>query len=295
MTKSSLFMTTLLSTGLLLGAMPSAHATDTITTSTATTSTAPISAAAATDPRVAAEAFIAHVNYARVALAMENKELAQQHIVQARTMNAIVTSALTEQRHVAHVEAGRVIYTFDTEHKYNYFPIDLSAVEFKEVSDGPLWAKNSLAVTDAEFVYLTLDLSNDKAEGYLAGAEVAIAAGNLREAQVKLGALTDAVVTIDAKVAMPLDKARDNIGIAQNFVKAQNYDGARYALAHADEALDAMRQDDTFKAQRPAIITMRQEITELRDIITRKDPTLLQKTGAQLDKWMKEVKSWASK
>jgi hypothetical protein len=294
MKTSTLLMTTMLSTGFLLGAVPSVHAA-TITADTVTTAAAPIPATAIADPRVAAEAFIAHVNYARVALAMNNKELAQQHIVQARAMNAIVTNALTEQRHVAHVEAGRVVYTFDTEHKYNYFPIDVSAVEIKEVSDGPLWAKNSLAVTDAEFVYLTLDLSNDKAESYLAGAEVAIAAGNLNEAQVKLGALTDAVVTIDAKVAVPLDKARDNIGIAQNFVRAKNYDGARYALAHADEALDAMRQDDAFKTQRPAIIAMRQEITELRDITTRKDPTLLQKTGAQLDKWMKEVKSWASK
>lgn len=295
MKTSTLLLTTILGTGILLAAAPSVHAADTITADTVATAAAPIPAAAIADPRVAAEAFIAHVNYARVALAMNNKELAQQHIVQARAMNAIVTSAQTEQRHVAHVEAGRVVYTFDTEHKYNYFPIDLRAVEFKEVSDGPLWAKNSLAVTDAEFVYLTLDLSNDKAESYLAAAEVAIAAGDLKQAQVKLGALTDAVVTIDAKVALPLDKARDNIGIAQNFVKAKNYDGARYALTHADEALDAMRQDDTFKTQRPAIIAMRQEITELRDIITRKDPTLLQKTGVQLDKWMKEVKSWASK
>lgn len=272
-----------------------ADTVNSITANTTAVSNAPTAAETVTDPRIAAQGFIAHVNYARVALAMKNADLARQHIAHARTMSAIVTDAVTEQRHVTHVEAGRVVYDFDTEHKYNYFPVEAGPVEIKEVSDGPIWAKNSLAVSDAEIVYLTVDLSNDKAEGYLVAAETAITAGKLMDAEVKLGELTDAVVRVDDKVSVPIDKAHDNIGIAQNFIRGNNYDGARYALAHADEALNAMQKDDIYKTHRPEIIAMRQEVNDMRATVAKKDPSIMQKAGVTLDKWMNQVKSWGGK
>ena len=176
MTKQQLLMTTILSTSILLGGASSSFAAETITTNTVVTSNAPISAEALTDPRVAAERFVAHVNYARVALAMKNGDLARQHITQARNMVTIITNATAEQRRVIDVAAGRVNYDYDLKHKYSYFPIDAGRVEVKEVSDGPIWAKNSLAVSDAEVVTLSLDLTNDKAEGYLSRADANIMA-----------------------------------------------------------------------------------------------------------------------
>lgn len=168
-------------------------------------------------------------------------------------------------------------------------------MKIKEVSDGPLWAKNSLAVSDAEIVMLTLDLSNDKAENYLTEAESYIKEGKLAEAQTKLGELTDAVVSVDNKVSVPVDKAHDNISIAKNFLRGQNYDGARYALGHADDALDEMQKDDAYKAHQAGIVEMRKEVKNMRDVITKKDPTILQQSGTNLDKWMTDLKAWARK
>jgi hypothetical protein len=295
MKTNTFLMTTLLGSGLLLGVAAAAYAAAAITTDVVTMSSTPVSNALLSDPRVAAQRFVAHVNYARVALAMKNAELARDNIMQARAMSAIIMNATTEQRRVAHVVAGRVMYEFDTEHKYNYFPIETGPVVVKDVSDGPMWAKNSLAVRDAEIVYLTLDLSNDKAEAYLAQAESDIAAGKFKEAEKQLGELTDAVVAKDSKMSLPLDKAHDNIGIAQNFIVAQNYDGARFALGHADDALDEMQKDDVYKKHHSAITAMRQEVKDLRAVITKKDPTMLQKTGAKLGQWMKELKAWENR
>ena len=292
MTKQYLLMTTILSTSILLGSMAPSFAADTITTNTVTTSNAPISKEALADPRVAAERFVAHVNYARVALAMKNGELARQHITQARNMVTIITNATPEQRRISDVAAGRVNYDYDLKHKYNYFPIEAGRVEVKQVSDGPIWAKNSLAVSDAEVVSLSLDLTNDKAENYLSRADADIVASKYMEAEAELGELTDAVVTIDSKVSIPLDKARDNIGIAQAFIQAKNYDGARYALTHADEALDAMQKDEAYKEHFTDIIAMRKEVKDMRDVTTKKDPTTVQKVSASIDKWSKELTAW---
>ncbi len=295
MKRQKILLATFLNTAMCFGVTGAVYAADDITTNTINTAQESDSQMARDNPRVAAQNFVAHVNYARVALSMKNGELAMQHIRHARNMVAIILNAKTEQRTILNVEAGRVNYAFNTVHKYNYFPVVAGWTEVKEVTDGPLWAKDSLAVSDAEIVLLTLDLTNDKAETYLAAAESAINSGKLADAQEKLGELTDAVVKVEDKVSNPVSRAHDNIGIAKSFILAKNYDGARFALSHAADALDEMQKDDVYKARRDGIVAMRKEVSDLNVIIVKKDPSLLDNTSKQLEKWMSELKQWASK
>jgi hypothetical protein len=288
-------MTTILSTGILLHTPVTAFAADTITTGAATTGTTPMSAAEINDPRVAASSFVEHINFARVALAMKNTDIAKQHIVQARNMVNLIQNATVEQQRVTRLESGRVVYQYDTEYKYHYFPIQTGLVQVKEISNGPVWAANDLAVTDADIVYLSLDLTDNKAATFLNNAETAIAANDLKEADNQLARLTDAVVTVDSKISVPSDKARDNIALARNFLLGKNYDGARYALKHADEALDEMQASDDYKAQRKNIVAMRKDVAVMQDRITKKDPTVLQQADTKLSKWWGELKSWSKK
>ncbi len=289
----SLLITTMLSTALMLGSTSLSYAVDNITTSTAKTADAPITTEAVADPRVAAGSFVEHVNYARVAMATKKSELAKQHLTQARNMVTLIKGATAEQRRITSVESGRIVYAYDTEHKYHYFPIQTGPVQVKEISNGPIWAKNDLAVTDADIVYLTLDLTDDKAETYLGAAEAAITANDLKEADNQLAKLTEAVVTVDSKISVPNDKARDNLALARSFIASKNYDGARYALKHADDALDEMQKDEAYKTHHPDILVMRKDVSDLQGFITAKDPTMIEKADSKLDKWWKELKSWS--
>jgi hypothetical protein len=284
-------MTTILSTTLVFG-LANAYAADSITTGTVKTAASPITKAEMTDPRVAATGFVEHVNFARVALAMKNTDLARQHITQARNMVAVIKSAAADQRVITEVESGRIVYKYDTEYKYHYFPIQTGPVQVKTMDSGPLWATNDLAVTDADMVYLTLDLTGDKAEMHLDAADKAISSGMLKEADIQLAQLTDAVVTVDTKVAMPSVKARDNIALARNFIAGKNYEGASYALKHADDALDDMQKDDNNKARLADITAMRKDVSNLQEYIAKKDPNMIQKANAKMDKWWKDLNSW---
>lgn len=288
----TLLMTTILSAGLVLGITLPSHAADNITTSTVKTADNPISAAEVADSRVAASGFVEHVNYARVALAMKNADLAKQHITQARNMVMLIKNATVDQRRITEVESGRIVYQYDTKYKYHYFPIQTGPVQVKEVSSGPVWATNDLAVTDADIVYLTLDLTDNKAEQSLSDAETAIAANDLKAADIHLAQLTDAVVSVDSKVSVPGDKARDNIALARNFIAGKNYDGASFALKHADEALDEMQKNDNYKAYHANIVAMRKEVSDMQATIAKKDPTLIQKVDNTLEKWWNDLKNW---
>ncbi len=287
-----ILMTTALSTGIMFGFNP-VIAADNITTNTVKTANTAISKAELSDPRVAATSFVEHVNYARVALAMKNVGLGKQHITQARNMVAAIKNMTEEQRRITGVESGRVVYQYDTEYKYHYFPIRTGPVPVKQMDTGPMWATNELAVTDADMVYLTLDVRGNRPEEYLDAAESAIAANDLKSAEKHLAQLTKAIVTIDSKVSMPSVKARDNIALARDFIIGKNYEGANYALTHADEALDEMQRDDTYKTQRDAILAMRKEVKTLQAYIKQKDPTMVQKTANRMDAWWKDLNEWS--
>jgi len=287
-------MTTMLGTGLMLGFAPFAQAADNISSETVKTANDPITKEEVSNPRVAAASFVEHVNYARVALAMKNVELSRQHITHARNMAALIKGASPEHHRVTEMESGRIVYQYDTEYKYHYFPITTGPVEVKQMGDGPIWAKNDLAVTDADIVYLTLDLTDDKAAPYLAAAEAAITANDLKEADSQLAKLTDAVVTVEHKVSVPQNKAHDNIALARSFLARKNYDGARYALKHADDALDEMLQDDNNKARRDSIVAMRADVNNMQAVVTQKDPSLIEKADRKIDGWWKDLKNWSN-
>ena len=92
---------------------------------------------------------------------------------------------------------------------------------------------------------------------------------------------------------MPVDKARDNILLTRDFIANGNYAGARYALKHADDALDEMQKDDTYAIHRDEIASMRKDVRHLQHVIAKKDPTMMHKAGAKLDKWWSELKDWS--
>jgi hypothetical protein len=295
MKRYPLLFTTFLTSCLVLQQASIGAAADTITMGAAQTGTETITQASVNDPRVAAANFVEHVNFARVALAMRNVDLASQHITQARNMAAIIKNTTIDQQRISDLKSGRVVYDYDTEYKNHYFPITTDLIQVKEMSSGPLWASNSLAVTDADIVYLSLDLSGDRVEVFLAAAEKALTMGDLKEADKQLARLTDAVVTMDSKIKRPADKAQDNIALARNFLAMKNYDGARYALVHADDALNAMQSNDAYKDRHKDIAVMRQDVVDIQNVITKKDPTLLQSADKRLSQWWTELKAWTSK
>jgi hypothetical protein len=272
---------------------PVVLAAETITTGTVLTATKPATNAQKTNPRIAAASFVEHVNFARVALAMKNKNLAKQHITQARDMIALIKTATTEKQIISRVESGRIVYQYDTAYKYHYFPIETGPVEVKKVSSGPVWAKNDLAVTEADIVYLTLDLTKDNTNTYLKASESAIAGDNLKEADNQLAMLTDAVVTVDSQESVPSDKAHDNIELARHFITGKNYEGARFSLKHADDALDEMQSDNMYTSRRRDIIAMRKDVSTLQDHIAKKDPTMIDKANKKMEVWWNDLKTWS--
>lgn len=245
-------------------------------------------------PEDMAQQFVAHVNYARVAIAMDDVELAQTHIRIARELVGLLKQENLEQRKVVQVESGRVVYAYDTDYKYHYFPVGGKPVEVQKVAK-PFWASSgTLAVTDADVVYLSLDVSGNEAEKGLAKASKALEQDYVSDADRYLAKLTDKVVKVDKKQALPQVVARDNISLARNFLSMENYNGARFALKHAGLALNSLEKKAVDAARKERIVAMRQDIAQLQKDILARDPGLLQKADARMENWWNDLKNWTN-
>lgn len=283
---SSVMIGTLSVHGIGLAQQNASNDNSTITSQTKDNTSA-VSDETVREPRLAAQQFVEHINYARVALAMKDNTLAMKHINHARSLYAVIKTLSANGRKIAGVGSGKI----STKDKYLYFPFEVNTVEIKELKKGPLWRGKGLAVIDAEIAYLTLDLNKDIGH-YLADAEKNIQENKTDDADANLAHLTEEVVALDDAISLPLQKARDNIALARNFFAAQNYDGARFALKHADTALDAMEDDDRYKSNLTKITAIRKEVLDLEKKIEKNDPTLLGKAEDKMEGWWKDLKNW---
>lgn len=244
------------------------------------------------DPVLAGDRFLKQISYARLALATNNVTLAKDHIATAHDLAMIIQQEEPQQRTIVDVKAGIVTYDYHTKYEYFYFPIETSANKTKKTTN-PKWINKGLKITDAEIVYLSMDLNNKDIQRRLGQADEALSEGKNQDAEYYLGKLSKEIVTGYVEVPDSLEKASDNIALGRRFIAEGNYAGARYALGHADDALNQMQGDDNYSAHRAAIIAMRKHVKYMQDIIAKNDPTMMQKADAKMSGWWHELKDWA--
>lgn len=247
---------------------------------------------ALSDVRVAICNFLEYVSYARVALAMNKTELARQLLTQAHQMLTLVRNAPLNKRSVNEVTSNHIIYQYHTTHQNYYFPVQIGLIETNTMKGGPLWTENNLEIADADVVYLSISLDGEWESVYLDDAEAAIAKSHSDEADEILAELVATVAHVDSTKFLPRNKIVSTIALVRSFIASKHYEGARYALKHADNSLDQMWQDKNYKTYHQEMTAMRQDLNNLQGYIIEKDKTKIEAADKKLDKWYSEVRNW---
>lgn len=248
----------------------------------------------------AAERFIEALNAARMALAANQPDAAHAQIdlveIQAQKLMGASPSRISSSKMTfAEKNSARpAYYPLPPDGTARSVAVETGPIKVKNVKSGPFWADNKgAAVTDAELVTIVIALDKSPVMKRLQGARDAIRNGELEEAGSELAALNKEVITIDSKVRLPLEKARDNLALARDFIQAKNYAGARFALGHARDALDNMEDSPAYTEQKERILSMRTDLVLLQDKIARNDPTALEKAEQTIKGWWSELKGWS--
>ena len=244
------------------------------------------------EERLAAQDFISHVNEARQELALKQVDLARDKIISARHMLPIIMRATPVQRRLTRVEFGGGFYADDMSQRKSYFPIETQSLETLTRPSGPRWVKNTRSESNAVIIYITLNLSGGKAQTYLDQAEKDILAKKTKDAEVQLEKLSDLVIRIDDSIPAVI-QARDYITLADNYILAGNFFGARYSLEKAAAFLDDMRDKDIYRPHHADIVSLRKEIDDLEAAFAQLDADQIKTADIRLRKWQQQLTRWA--
>lgn len=231
--------------------------------------------------------FVELINSSRLDIAMKQPQNAVARLDEAQKLAEFIKShsSIEEITHETRITSGRVMYSDETTSGAYYVPFETGPVKLKTVQQVPSDKSNKpgLAVSSAEVVYLTVDLSGDEANQYITQAKAALAQGDAKEADKQLSDLMSKVVIAENADSLPYEKARDNLDLALNFLQDdEDYQAARYALTHSIEGLKEMSKDSRFNTKASSDQIGR--VQQIHDL-------LLQENKAAAEKARTEIKA----
>jgi hypothetical protein len=243
------------------------------------------------EERKAAQNFILFVNEARKELSMRQPDLAKQKIITARNLLPLISRVTPSQSQLTRVEFGGGLYADDLGQRKNYSPIETHSLETLTRSSGPRWVKNTRSESDAKIIYITLHLDDGQAFSFLKQAEEAILADRLKDAEVLLAEMSDRAIKIDDSIPTVI-QARDYISLANNYVGAGNFFGARSCLIKTNEFLERMKSEEAYKPHRADIISLHRDIETLQAAFAKLDAGQIETAEIILKKWTWQLSAW---
>ncbi len=242
---------------------------------------------------MAAQTFIESINESRKDLSMKQYGMAKSRIIMARSLIPIIAKATQSQRRLTRVEFGGGLYADDLGQRKNYKPIETQSLENFTRPAGPRWVKTTRTESDAQIIYITLNLADEKARNYLDEAEKHIDSGDIKAAQMLLEELSDQVIRVGGDIPAAV-QVRDYMILADNYILVGNFFGARSSLRKANMYLDQMKNEETYKNYYSDIVTLHKNIADLQDAFAKMDADQIKNAEINLKKWREQVTVWVS-
>jgi hypothetical protein len=231
----------------------------------------------------AVQRFVELVNQARVDISMKRPQDAQPRLSNALKLAKFIrqNSNVQEQYRETHITSGLVTYNVQDTSSTYYIPFETGPVKLKSVGEtSTSKTAPGVAVTGADVVYLTVDLSGPEAEEYLGQAKGALKQGDLKTAEKSLATLMDKVAKMETAETLPYDKAKDNLALALRFLQDENYAAARYALNHSAEAIKSMRGDSRYDSE--LVNKHYSRVMQIHDLVMQENKDSAQKARTQI-------------
>jgi hypothetical protein len=240
---------------------------------------------------------IAFTSRARYALANNDPVLARSYIEAAKIAGKNLAKSALDKNKVKDIQSGRVSYESTLKDgAYYYYPVEAARVTQKDLNYGPFWKDNKgLAVKDAEFIYVTVNISGVDVQKDLDKASQEIDGKQYEDASDELQDLIEDVVTVEERKEAYALKARDNLLLARNYFDAGNYDLARYPFKHAKSALEHMKGNKDYADQQELVLKYLEEINRSEKVIAENDPNALEKLKTELKADWEGMKDWVDK
>lgn len=252
-------------------------------------------AAQDTSEQALAHKAMGQVELAALALSTGLPEAASEQIQKAEALVAQLEREAPALNPTRHFKYGKISYSEKDRPADYYVPLfdDVFLVsDYKEALhalEGP-----DREVTDARVVEVALSARLRDVQKALVSAEASIAARQYAVAAHALGRVFEGAIRDERFDVEPIWTVHDNLALAQNLIREQHYDGARFALQHARDGLEELGQGDSDATSKAGFKRMNDEVAKLETELRSQDPTIAARTESMFSSWRRSVSGWFS-
>lgn len=242
-----------------------------------------------------AHKMMGHINLASVALSTGLPDAASEHIQKAGKLAAQLEREAPAVSTSRHFKYGKISYSEKAQTMNYYVPVfdDVFLVsDYKETLHA--FRNADLEVTDAGVVEVTLSADLRDVKKALAEAQAKIAAKQYVEAKRALGGVFKDAIREERIVDEPIWTVHDNLALAQNLIREQHYDAARFALQRARKGLEKLEQRNSDEKVKAEFKQMNDEVAKLDADLLSQDPTISERAEAIFSSWRRSMSSWFS-
>lgn len=233
-----------------------------------------------------------HVNLAALALDTRLPDAARDHLERASALASQLEEMAPQVQSKTQFKYGKVSYDVENEARNFYVPIVDDVFLLSDYkSTFHVWeSRPDIQETDAGMVLVTVRADLREVKKALQEAEKKIDAKEFAAAEMALTDIYRDSIVDEVAITDPLWAVYDNLALAQNLVREDQYDSARFALEHARADLGKL------KKERPEAIESIQKldasVAEVERELERKDPGLTERLEGSVASWMTTVRSW---
>jgi hypothetical protein len=233
-----------------------------------------------------------HINLAAVALDTSLPDAAREHLERASALAAQIDEVAPQLQSKTQFKYGKVSYEFEDHAKNYYVPIidDLFLLSDYKSTFHAWKSRTDIDETDAGVVLVTVRADIREIEKGLQEAEKKLDAKEFAAAGEALNDIYEDAIVDETEITDPLWAVHDNLALAQNLLREENYDSARFALRHARKELGKLKKERP--ADTESIQKLDASIAKVEGELEQKDPSLTQRIDRTVASWMTTVRSW---
>ena len=238
----------------------------------------------------------------QIALARKSLEIgldkdASYHIAKAQDMASQLQKESPEIITTSTLKYNDKVYNFNDKYKDNLIPAvdDLFTIRDYDAKLKGDVKKDKVTEKNVDVARYQLELDIRNVQKALKEANEDARKGEINEArdalnEIYVGAVENAVVYQD-----PIWTVRDNMMVANEMLKANDFKSARYALKKAESELKTISKQDEYAADSKTLKRLEKEASDLHKSLSKSDPSLLQKAENTISGWLKDVRDIGNK
>jgi hypothetical protein len=232
------------------------------------------------------------INLAALSLDMELPVAARDHLDRASSLVAQLERMAPELDSETRLKYGKLSYDVVDEAKDYYVPIvdDVLLVSDYEPTFHAWRDRVDISEVDAGAVLVTVRADLRKIEAALGEAREKLDARQYAAAAGALNDIYKASIVEEVVITDPLWAVHDNLALAQNLIREEQFDSARFALEHARSELAKLKKEEPADAGR--IEKLDASVVEVEQQLAKNDPTLTQRARNSIASMMSTVRSW---